>query len=592
MSLERRAVGEALNRLAFAAELLDDDTVDAKRCASLAWTIRSLEGELTLERIATLDGASLPVLAVVDDVAHGRAPPLLAALEAQVPRGLLEVRRLKGLGPKKIRALWQDLDVTSVGELEYACRENRLVDLKGFGKKTQDAVLEQIETLRAQAGLVRLDRADALAAALLSAIGAAGGAGEPPRHDAMVAGEVRRRCEVVSAVVVVTTAPVAVARAALASLTPAGAPGDVAGEAGAAVVAGDGGVVEGATGGVAVRIRAAVDPRHRGPVVAVETGSAAHVEALRERGRARGLVLEDIEAEDEEAVYDALGLAFVEPERREEGAVLVEKGRARPRLVRLEDLKGSLHNHTTASDGTASMAEMQQAAAGRGLAYLAVTDHSQSAVYARGLGASTLAAQREEARVLNAGSPACTLLCGVESDILKDGALDYPAAVLDKLDVVVASVHSRFGQKGPDLTARMTAAAQNPWSDIVGHPTGRLLLGRAPAEYDVSALLEVCAMTGAAVELNANPARLDLNERHLAEAKARGIPVSIAADAHATRELDYLAYGVSIARRAGLTAEDVLNTRPLEEVRAWLAARRARAAAPAGEAPGAETLAG
>jgi DNA polymerase (family 10) len=221
------------------------------------------------------------------------------------------------------------------------------------------------------------------------------------------------------------------------------------------------------------------------------------------------------------------------------------------------------------------MLQMRDAAAARGLAYLAITDHSQSAVYAHGLAAATLSAQKKEARALSDGS--CTVLCGVESDILKDGALDYADEVLRALDVVVASVHARFGQKGPDLTARMVAAARHPCTDIVGHPTGRLLLGRAPSEYDVDAFFDACAHSGCALEMNANPARLDLNEKHLAQAKALGIPISIAADAHAVHELDYLEYGVSIARRAGLTPDDVLNARPLVDVKAWIGARRQKA---------------
>lgn len=578
--MDRRAVIDALNRLAFVAELLDDQRlddqrlseqrlsdqgVDAKAVSSLAWSLRSAPGDLTLEQVAAMDGVSVPVFALIDDANAGREPPLLEELEARIPRGLLEVRKLKGLGPKKIRALWQELDVTSLGELEYACQENRLVDLKGFGDKTQASVLEQIERLRAQAGLVRLDQALAIGNAVVGLL-------EKGGARAFIVGEARRRTEVVRALRIVTTASAEDASTAVGAT---------------AVALG----VEAASFGVDLAVVSGLRADLVGARLVLETGSAAHVRLLEERARDRGLVLAEISSgepagrtaeELEEAVYDALGLVWLEPERREEGVPLVEKGRARPRLVKLTDIVGALHNHTTASDGTASMREMRDAAARMGLRYLAITDHSQSAVYAKGLGASSLEAQRVEAAALNAeagsdGAGRCVLLAGVESDILKDGSLDYPADVLRGLDVVVASVHSRFGQRGADLTARMVAAARNPFSDIVGHPTGRLLLGRAPAEYDVSALLETCADTGCAVELNANPARLDLHEGHLAEARARKVLVSIAADAHSTAALAHLEYGVAIARRAGLGPEDVLNTRSLEEVRAFLAARRARA---------------
>jgi DNA polymerase (family 10) len=233
---------------------------------------------------------------------------------------------------------------------------------------------------------------------------------------------------------------------------------------------------------------------------------------------------------------------------------------------------GALHNHTTASDGTASLVEMRAAAQERGLHYLGISEHSVSAAYAGGLDAEQLAAQGREIAALNA-APGPTLLTGVESDILADGALDYPASVLASLDIVVASVHQRHRQDHAAMTTRMVAAAANPWTDIVGHPTGRLLLGRPPTDFDVAAFLDAAALNGCAVELNASPHRLDLNAEHLAMAKERGLLVSIAADAHSQRDLDNLDYGITIARRAGLSVEDVLNARPLDELLLWLAGR-------------------
>jgi DNA polymerase (family 10) len=220
---------------------------------------------------------------------------------------------------------------------------------------------------------------------------------------------------------------------------------------------------------------------------------------------------------------------------------------------------------------------MREAAARHKLAYLGIAEHSQHAVYAHGLDDARVLAQRQEILAMNASSAGCVLLPGVESDILADGALDFPPATLQQLDVVIASVHSRMGHKREEMTARVVAAAKNPWTDIIGHPTGRLILGRAPADYDVDALIEACAQSGCAVELNANPARLDLDEKHLAKAKERGVMISIAADAHSAEALGHLEYGVIIARRAGLTPDDVLNAKPLPELRAWLSARRARA---------------
>lgn len=575
MSLDRRAATDALGQLAFCAELLDDARVDAKAVGGLAWALRSLEGS-TEELVAhgaleRMDGMSAPLLAVVDDALHGRTPTLLDELTRALPAGLLEMQRIKGLGPKKIRALWRDLEITSVGELEYACRENRLVTLKGFGDKTQASVLAQIEALRAQHGLMRLDDAASIASRVEAAARVAGA------RAVCVAGEARRSLELVSSVCLVVCGTSDMARTALETLA--------LDDAGARSVAThDDGTVIRVTltaGGVTVVLRVVGHEHEIGRAILEETGPEAHVERVRKHARARSVVIETLAAETDDAIYDALGVWPTPPERRDADVPLVAKAQARPRLITRADLLGALHNHTDASDGTASLEEMRAAARARGLRYLGVTDHSKSAAYAHGLDDMALEAQRQRIDALNQEPDAsCMLLSGVESDILRDGALDYADAVLRDLDIVVASVHQRFGQRRDAMTARMLSAARHPLTDIVGHPTGRLLLGRAPAEYDVGALIDACAEVGCALELNANPARLDLDEHALALAKERGVLISIAADAHAPDELDALSFGIGIARRAGLFAEDVLNTRTLEELQAWRRARRASAGVP------------
>lgn len=521
--MKRRQLVEALDRLAFAAELEGDRR--ARALGAAAWALRQIEEDprelVESGRLAQVKGIGPKTAQLVAELIDGIRPKVAEELEAKVPAGLFELRRIKGLGPKKIGTLHRELGVGSLGELEHACTENRLVHLAGFGDKTQASVLEQIRALHASAHLRRRDQAVALVAPFVA------------RGD-VVTGGLRRGFELVELPIEVVTTR-------------------------------DGEATEG------VRL-VVVEASRVGVEALLRTASVEHLALLAERAQARGTTLASIEANDEDAVYAALDLLPTPPERREPGVPLVVKGQARPPLVRREDLRGALHNHTVASDGSATLEAMRAAATDRGLEYLGITEHSVSAFYARGLDTARLEEQRRTIEALE-DAPGCTLLAGVESDILEDGNLDYPDEVLRTLPIVVASVHRRFGQDRAATTARMVAAAHNPRTTIVGHPTGRLLLSRPPNDFDLDALLDACAESGCAIELNASPHRLDLGVEQLTKAKAKGVLVSIGADAHATHELDNLEHGVAIARRAGLAPEDVLNARSLGELRSWLASR-------------------
>ena len=527
----RRAASEALSELAFAAEILGDACpveVDVKVVSGLAWNVRSTE----VAAVARLVAMTPTLAALVDDALNDREPGLLVQLKKLLPSGLFELRRVKGLGPKKVQRLWKDLGVESLGELEYACRENRLTTLDGFGDKTQATILDQLHALAKDAGLLRRDQAVALVADVVTALRAAGARVE-------LAGSWRRGCELVDEVVVVS------------SLAPGTA--------------------------VPARVRVVVAaPGNFGMAMLIGTGSVSHVEALRVRAVARWIDFDAIAGDDESAIYAALGLWPVAPEQREAGVVFVEVGQARPRLVTRGDLRGALHNHTTASDGADDVLTMVKAAGARGLQWLGISDHSEAASYAHGLDAKRLRAQRDELRAAD-GVDGVRVLAGIEADIMKDGALDLDDDSLSALQVVVASMHQRYGLRGAPMTERLVRAAMHPLVDVIGHPTGRLLLSRPPADFDVSALLQACKRSGCAVELNANPARLDLAVEWLREAKELGVLVSIAADAHAADELDNLDHGIALARRAGLGIDDVLNTRSADDVLAWVVHRRAQA---------------
>ncbi len=555
----RRAVVDVLERLAFAAELLDDDR--ASSYGRAAWAVRHLDGDLVAKRqsgeLAQVRGIGKSTLALIDSVLAGERPDVLVTMEEKLPAGLFEIRRIKGLGAKKVKALHRDLGISTLGELEYACRENRLLDLKGFGKKTQANVLAQIAELRKSDGLMRRDRASLLIEPYLSALCA-----NPGVNRASAVGEYRRGLELVrelSVLIAGSDPDAAIAAAAVAR--PPETP-------------------------ITVHTSSLEQLGARSVWL---TSSAEHLALLTARALDRGLRYDEhglwkgndpLACPDESALYRHLGLVPTEPERRDADVPLVEEGKARARLVTREDLRGALHNHTVASDGSATLEQMREAAAVRELEYLGISEHSVSAFYARGLEADALRAQAKTIAELNErGDSRCTVLSGVESDILADGALDYGSDVLGDLEVVVASVHRRHSQDSAQMTARLIGAAKNPWTMVIGHPTGRLLLGRPPSELDMEAFLDACAESGCAVEHNANPHRLDLSGHHLAMAKERKVLVSIAADAHSVDELDNLSHGITIARRAGLTAEDVLNARSLAELRIWLLARHERASA-------------
>ena len=555
-----RSVPDVLDRIAFGTQLLGGSPMRARTYSGAARTLKKIP-DLAAARangeLAELKGIGKGMLAIVDAVLAGQAVPKLLELEEQIPPGLFALRKLKGLGPKRIATLWQELGITSPGELEYACNENRLVELPGFGAATQDKVKAGLASLRESTSALRLDHADAAARALterlLDQVGV---------ERVEPTGALRRREEAVDAVELLALVD---------------------------------GVNAELLGGETIRHRGlpaarfddddrellvilCADPELWGVWHVLITGGEEHVALLRERADrldAEGLVVDGqpVPTWEEEDAYRALGLLPTTPERRLSGVPLIQVGTERPRLVRREDLRGALHNHTTASDGIHDLPTMRAAAAAAGLEYLGISEHSQTAVYAGGLSPEALASQA--ATISELDDAGCVVLSGIESDILEDGSLDYSDALLDGLDVVIASVHRRHRLDRAAATARMVAAASNPRVHVIGHPTGRLVLGRDPVDFDVLAMLDAAVASGCAVELNAHPQRLDLEPRWLMAAKERGVPVSIAADAHSTQHLDHLDYGIDQARRAGLTPDDVLNCLPLADLRSWLSRPRA-----------------
>jgi DNA polymerase (family 10) len=328
----------------------------------------------------------------------------------------------------------------------------------------------------------------------------------------------------------------------------------------------------------------ATTPVNAGAVLVQATGSEGHLRELTAYAGARGFALNGaalwrgsqfVSTPDENAFYEALGLSFIPPELREgKGEIGAAEQGQLPRLVERGDLRGFLHCHTNYSDGSTSVEQLALACQAAGYDYLGVTDHSQAAAYAGGLQPDDLARQGEEIEEVNSRMNGFRVLKGVEADILQDGRIDYEEEVLEQLDFVIASIHSRFNMGLREMTTRMLTAMDNPHLTIIGHPTGRLLLSRDPYPVDIEAVIEKAAETGVALEINADPHRLDLDWRLARQARDEGVSISIGADAHNVAGLSYVEYGIGMARKSWLAAEDILNTKPAEEFVAYARRRR------------------
>lgn len=576
--MDPRTAAHTLARIAALLELRGEDRFRVRAYEVAARAVRALPpGDLAplvrSDALADLPGLGPATLGVLRDLVEQGRSPLLARLAADTPESLVTLLAVPGLGVRKLHLVHERLGVASLDALEAAGRDGRLAALPGFGPKTVAKVLDGVAFVRAGQGRRRWPDGAAEAGRLVAEVRA-----HPAVERAEAAGDVRRRSETVGTVDVVAAVagePAAVA-AALARLP------------GARCTAGTNRVQLAWIDGTRLDLWC-VPPERFAVALWQATGSAAHVAAVGERLAARGLaVVGDavhdargaaVPVPDEPALYALAGLAYVEPELREaRGEVEAAAAGALPTLVTTGDLQGVLHCHSTWSDGTATVAEMADAARARGWRYLGLSDHSQAASYAGGLTPDAVRRQHDEIAALNAAWAAAgdpfRVLRGIEADILADGALDYDDATLDRFDYVIGSVHSRFDLDEARMTARLCRALDDPRLTVLGHPTGRLLLSRAPYAVDMPAVLEKAAEVGAAVELNADPHRLDLSWTLCREARARGIPVAIGPDAHAPAGLDHVAVGVGIARKGWLGADDVLNTRPADAVLAFARRRR------------------
>lgn len=509
-------------------------------------------------------------------VTSGRLPEL-DALRAKTPPGLLDMLEIPGFGPKKARAVFESLGIASLDALEAACRDGRVAALKGFGEKSQAKILEGIAQLRRGAGLFRADVARAAAEPLLRAL-----AEHPDVIRAEIAGSLRRWKEVVHDIdlLAATRAPEKVMD--FFTRLP-GAESVIAAGASKSSVR--------LKGGLQADLRCVTEAQFPF-ALHYFTGSKEHNTALRARAKKRGLKLneyglfpedseESLACADEAALFAALGLGWIAPELREDLGEIDAAAEGRlPRLVEAGDLRAIFHMHTNASDGAPTLSDYAAWAEARGVALMGIADHSRSAAYARGLSAERVIAQRQAIDELNARrSPTAPgrLLKGIESDILADGSLDYDEDLLAGFDFIVASVHSRFQMPREEMTRRVCRAIEHPRTTILGHPTGRLLLRREGYAIDLNEVIECAARRGVAIEINANPHRLDLDWRWARVAIEKGALLCIGPDAHDLDGLDDTRFGLGAARKAWAEPRHILNAWPPEKILAWLSARRAAA---------------
>ena len=574
---------EIARTLAEVADVLEIQGADAFRIRAYRNAVRTVEDQVRpLERMVA-EGAALTDLPAIGKEMAGHIRELAATgtlalrdrLVAEIPRTLIDLMRLPGVGPRKARRLWDELRVGSVDELEAAARAGRVAALSGFGDKTQAKILAGIEEHRQHTSRVLLADSERYVEPLVGYLSQC-----PQLERLEVAGSYRRRVETVGDIDLLATAREAAPVMAHLLAYPQIAQVAMAGDTRSSIVLGN---------GLQVDLRV-VPPDCYGAALVYFTGSKEHNVKLRRRGVERGLRISEygvfrlpegggpageaaaaaghdggegvwIAGREEADVYAAVGLAWIPPELREDRGEIEAAAAGRlPRLIEVADLRGDLQMHSTWSDGRDTLEEMVAGCAAHGYEYMAITDHSKALAMVNGLDARRLRLQWLEIDAIRARHPEIQLLRAMEVDILADGSLDLEDEMLAGLDLVVVSIHSRFDLPAAEQTARVLRALEHPEVDVLAHPTGRLINRRKPIALDMETVLARAAELGVAVELNASPDRLDLRDSHLLLARELGCRIVISTDAHRVAELGTMRYGVEQARRAGLEARHVLNT--------------------------------
>lgn len=531
--------------------------------------------DLTDAQVRALPGIGKDLSAKIRELSDTGALAYYDELRQEFPPTILDLLRLQGVGPKTVAMLYAERGIATLDDLETAATEGRLRTLKGMGPKKERLLLRALAEHRTRVGRHLIGHADDVATRVIDYLRA-----DATDTTIVAVGSLRRGCETCGDIDLLAIGTNDQLMSRFTSFP------------GVERVLGQGSTKSSVLlqGDVQADLRLVPD-ESAGAATQYFTGSKAHNIAVRDLALQRGLRLNEyglfrvaddhpVAGASEAEIYAALGLAYVPPELRENrGEIRAAADGALPRLIERTDLKGDLHSHTTATDGHADVETMARAARDTGLEYLAITDHSQALAMANGLDEHRALAHARHIREVSARLDGITLLAGIECDIRPDGTLDLAEDCLAELDLVIASVHSAFGQAEAQMTDRILRAIASPVVDVVGHPTGRLLLRRDPYKLDIEQVLDAAARAGVAMEINSQVDRLDLSDIHARLARARGVKLVISTDAHAPAGFDLLRWGVMVARRAWAEPDDVLNTRPLEAFQASLRRHRKGASA-------------
>ncbi len=590
--MDKNQVANLLDELASLLELKEGtNPFEVRAYQNATRAVNALDGDieqLTREgKLKGVPGLGPTIISRIEEAVETGHIALYDELVKTTPPIKLEMLRIPGVGPKKINAIYNQLHITSIADLIEAINENKVAALPGFGKKTQDKILQGIDFLNQHAGRFLYPVAEHEASLIFTVLKSI-----PEIVRLQVGGSLRRRRETIGDIDMVASVAdstgdddrrkimdIFTSQPSVAAVTGKG-------ETKSSVVL---------SNGMNMDLRVVNDSQF--PYTLHHfTGSKEHHIALRRRALSMNMTINDyglfrgkephlelIPCKDEVDIYAALGMEYIEPELREDmGEIEAAVNRTLPVLVQESDLLGVLHVHSTWSDGQNPIRDMAEACIARGFSYLGITDHSKTAAYAGGLTEEDLRRQHKEIDRLNeeyAGR--LRILKGTECDILRDGSLDYADDVLATLDFVVASIHSLFNLSEEEQTRRMLRAISNPYVDIIGHPTGRILLSREGYSLDIDAVIDAAAAHGVCIEVNASPLRLDLDWRYLHRARDKGIKIPIDPDAHTIDGLDEMRYGIGIARKGWLRADDVLNTKSTEELLNFFRSRRKKIKTPA-----------